>query len=101
VHVLLYRLEIAIFLSSLHPLFPFVFVVQSLAKLLGSSTRVCEMLDVMDELECAYTPPIPVQPTPLVANALAPLEMQHVDIVTPNGTCLAADVSVSVAPGEV
>jgi ABC-type uncharacterized transport system fused permease/ATPase subunit len=70
---------------------------ESISKLLASSTRVCEMLDVMQELERENQAEVKVE---LGAISEDLIQMQSVDLVTPNGQCLAADISLTVPSGE-
>lgn len=76
---------------------------ESTAKLLGSSARVCEMLDVMDQLHAAVeeeaSDSVPVS-TASASDMSTAIALRHVDVVTPVGMCLASDLNVSVANGE-
>ncbi len=64
---------------------------------LSLGTRICQLFDVMTELEAQASSSSP----PLSANeACSSIVCDGVDIVTPLGQNLAQDLSVSVEPGS-
>ena len=65
-------------------------------KLLGSGTRVCQMIDVLDDMTAAEAR-LEKATRDDVAETI---EFTGVDLVTPLGQCLAQDLTVTVDKGE-
>jgi ABC-type uncharacterized transport system fused permease/ATPase subunit len=68
---------------------------ETLAKLLGSGTRVCQMIDVLDDMTAAEAR-LEKATRDDVAETI---EFTGVDLVTPLGQCLAQDLTVTVDKG--
>eukprot|EP00041_Stephanoeca_diplocostata_P005046 m.55299 g.55299 ORF g.55299 m.55299 type:complete len:1330 (+) comp15539_c0_seq7:165-4154(+) len=71
-----------------------------ISRLLGSTSRICELLDVMDEVDRNTSGPPAASRDASEPQAVECIDVDDVDIVTPNGVCLAKDVSLQVAPGN-
>jgi len=72
-------------------------IYSDLKRLLGSADRVVELLDVMDEMERTH----PGGGVTLTTDCDgASIEMKDIDIVTPDGVCLASDLTLSVPPRQ-
>jgi len=81
-------------------------LLDSLSKLLGSASRLCQMLNIMDELE--YKEKLELSHRAVQQQIQQRLqrpeeeivEMVDVDIVTPSGDCLASGVTLVVKAGS-
>lgn len=77
---------------------------ETMAKLLGSGTRVCQMIDVLEDMagrvDTIASSGGNTEQGGSSADGDAPTDITFtgVDIVTPLGQCLAKDLSVTVAP---
>ena len=67
--------------------FFFWFFFGFLPKLIGSATRLCELYDVLDELDRAKA--IAAAKLPKIQEIDTEIAMANVDLVTPNGECTA------------
>lgn len=65
------------------------------SKLLGSTSRVCEMLDLMDEMNTGAKYSMDGTSSQIVGDRI---RFEDVDIVTPTGICLASKVNLEVTP---
>jgi ABC-type uncharacterized transport system fused permease/ATPase subunit len=70
---------------------------ETMAKLLGSGTRVCQMIDVLEEMAGRDDGNKHEDGSCADGETPTDIEFKDVDIVTPLGQCLAKDLSVTVA----
>lgn len=72
-------------------------IYEHLAKLLGSSTRVCELLDVLDQLRGGS---LAKREQGTRSDTASTIVLQGVSIVTPTGMCLADNLSLTVQQSQ-
>ncbi len=72
---------------------------ENLSNVLGSSTRVCELIDVLEEINANATCGTDDSITKH-SDGGSDIILSNVDLITPTGTCLAKSLSVTVTPSE-
>lgn len=90
-----------------------LYLFEHLSNMMSSSKRLCEMIDVLDDLHAHQSQEDAIRTAsgPVESARIAGTEsrstqseismaFQNADIVTPNGICLAEDVSVTVPRGR-
>ena len=71
---------------------------EHVSKLIGSATRLCELFDVLDDLDRANA--LADAKLPKIQEIPTDIAMENVDLVTPNGECLASGVNLRLSQGD-